>query len=92
MKTADEMVDGIALAVRPPRGIAIVLTECPGSKPNWAAATGIMDPERTGAFTAKVAALRVSDVIDWSRCEQIEGVHAIWVRLNEARFQPASPC
>ena len=61
------MVDEIALAVRPPRGIAIVLTERPYKTQNWLAATGVMDLDRTNKFSATVAALRKSDpVIDWS--------------------------
>jgi hypothetical protein len=74
MKTADAVVDDIALAVRPPRGVAIVLTERPDGTPNWIAAAGIMDAGRTGLFTAEVAALRISDpVVDWSACEQVDG-------------------
>jgi hypothetical protein len=74
MKTANEMVDTIALTVQPPRGTAIVLTERLGSIPNWIAATAPMDDQRTGSFTAKIAAMRTSDpVIDWSDCEEADG-------------------
>jgi hypothetical protein len=49
----------IILAVQPPRGVAIALTERSAS-PNWIAGAGIMDAERT-------AKLRKSDpAIDWS--------------------------
>jgi len=74
MKTADQIVDTIALAAQPPRGVAIALTERPGSTPNWIAAAGPMDAQRTGMFTAKIAALRISDpLVDWSACEQMDG-------------------
>jgi hypothetical protein len=74
MKTPNQVVDAIALAVQPPRGVAIVLTERPDSVPNWVPAAGPMDAARTDKFTAKVAALRKSDpVIDWSDCEEMDG-------------------
>jgi hypothetical protein len=43
LKTANELVMEIGVAVQPPRGVAIVLTEEPGALPNWVAAAGIMD-------------------------------------------------
>jgi hypothetical protein len=74
MKTANQIVDRIARAVQPPRGTAIVLTERPGSNPNWIAATGPMDAARTGTFTAEIAALRTSNpIVDWSDCEEMDG-------------------
>jgi hypothetical protein len=38
VKTAKELIREIGLAVQPPQGIAIVLTEQPGELPNWVAA------------------------------------------------------
>jgi hypothetical protein len=57
LKTANELVMEIGVAVQPPRGVAFVLlrahrlrhplgellTEEPGALPNWVAAAGIMD-------------------------------------------------
>ena len=38
MKTAKELVREMGLAVQPPQGVAIVVTEEPGALPNWVAA------------------------------------------------------
>ena len=43
MKTAKELVREMGLAVQPPLGVAIVVTEEPGALPNWVAAAGIME-------------------------------------------------
>jgi hypothetical protein len=74
LKTADEIVDEIALAVRPPCRIAIVLTESPGDAPNWMPAASPMDLAQTQAFAAKVVALRESDPqVDWSSATERHG-------------------
>jgi hypothetical protein len=67
LKTADKLVKEIGLAVQPPRHVAIVLTEDPGSQPNWVADAGIMDSALTDKFSQKVAELRNTDpFVDWS--------------------------
>ena len=57
MKTAKELVREIGLAVQPPQGVAIVLTEQPGALPNWVAVAGIMETSLTVKFSDKVAEL-----------------------------------
>ena len=67
MKTANQVVDEIALTVMPPQGVAIVLTECLDEKPNWEANAGPMELAQTDRFMTKVAALQKSDPdVDWS--------------------------
>jgi hypothetical protein len=67
LKTANQLVREIGLAVQPPQGVAIVLTEEPGSQPNWVAAAGIMESALTDKFSQKVAELRNTDpLVDWS--------------------------
>jgi hypothetical protein len=62
MKTAHQLVDEIALEVRPPKGVAIELHERSGSPNRVAGAVALADK-----FSAKIAALRKSDpIIDWS--------------------------
>ena len=74
MKAANQIVDEIALAVRPPRGVAIVLTERPGETPNWAATAGFMDLVRNEKFITKVTALRKTNPdVDWSAAAQWTG-------------------
>jgi hypothetical protein len=58
LKTAQELVNEIGLSVQPPRGIALVLTEEPGTQPNWVAAAGPMENALTDKFSEKVAELR----------------------------------
>ena len=71
MKTAKELVNEIGLSVQPPRGVAIVLTEEPGSKPNWVAAAGIMEAALTDKFSQKVAELRRTDpLVDWAEVDK----------------------
>ena len=53
LKTAKELVKEIGLAVQPPEGAAIVLTEHPGALPNWVAAAGIMEAALTDKFSGK---------------------------------------
>jgi hypothetical protein len=67
LKTASQLVREIGSAVQPPEGVAIVLTEEPGSQPNWVAAAGIMEVALTDKFSQKVVELRKTDpLIDWS--------------------------
>ena len=67
MKTSEELIKEIVLAVKPPRGTHIEIVERSDAKQNWVAAGGPMDPERTHRFWATVAALDKSDpLIDWS--------------------------
>jgi hypothetical protein len=67
MKTAKQLVREIGLAVQPPQGVAFVLTEEPGSQPNWVAAASIMETALTDKFSRKVAELRKTDpLVDWS--------------------------
>lgn len=74
LKAANQIVDEIALAVRPPRGVAIVLTERPGETPNWAATAGFMDLVRNEKFVTKVTALRKTNPdVDWSAAAQWTG-------------------
>jgi hypothetical protein len=71
LKTAKELVREIGLAVQPPEGAAIVLTEHPGALPNWVAAAGIMEAALTDKFSEKVAELRKTDPnVDWSEVEK----------------------
>jgi hypothetical protein len=61
----------IGLAVRPPQGVAIVLTEDPGTLPNWVAAVGSMEAALTHKFSEKVAELRDMDpLVDWSEVDR----------------------
>jgi hypothetical protein len=74
LKTAKELVREIGLAVQPPRGIAIVLTEQPGAVPNWVAAAGIMEAALTVKFSDKVAELMNTDPnVDWGDMDQGAG-------------------
>lgn len=74
MKSAIEVVEEIGLAVRPPRGISIVLREYPDDTPNWIAATGDKDLAGTDAFMKKVPELRKSNpIIDWSSATERTG-------------------
>ena len=86
MRTANELVNEIALDVRPPRGVAIVLTENPGSLPNWVAAAGTMDPMRADKFAVKVAELRNTDpIVDWGPTSESAGeVRRVAKFLSEA--------
>ena len=61
MKTAKELVREIGLAVQPPQGVAIVLTEQPDGLPNWVAAAGIMETALTHKFSEKILELRKTD-------------------------------
>jgi hypothetical protein len=71
VKTAKELVREIGLAVQPPEGVAIVLTEDPGALPNWVAVAGIMEAALTDKFSEKVAELRKTDPnADWSEVDK----------------------
>ena len=71
MKTAKELVRDIGLAVRPPVGVAIVLTEDPGALPNWVAGAGIMEAALTDKFSEKVAELRKTNPnVDWDEVDK----------------------
>ena len=64
--TADQLLDDLVLYVRPPRAVAIRLTERPGD-PNWVASAGVMTLVQVERFHTKVAALRKQNaVVDWS--------------------------
>ena len=66
VKTAKELVREVGLAVRPPQGVAIVLTEHPGDEPNWVAAASVMEAALSEKFSKKVAELRKTDpLVDW---------------------------
>jgi hypothetical protein len=70
VKTAKEIVREIGLAVQPPQGIAIVLTEQPGAVHNWVAAAGIMEHALTVKFSDKVPELMNTDPnVDWGEPE-----------------------
>jgi hypothetical protein len=74
VKTAKELVRKIGLAVQPPQGVAIVLTEQPGALPNWVAAAGIMEVALTVKFSEKVAELMNTDPnVDWGEMDQGPG-------------------
>jgi hypothetical protein len=74
VKTAKELVREIGLAVQPPRGVAIVLTEQPGVLPNWVAAAGIMEAALTVKFSEKVAELmNIDPNVDWGEMDQVPG-------------------
>jgi hypothetical protein len=74
LKTAKELVREIGLAVQPPQGVAIVLTEQPGALPNWVAAAGIMEVALTVKFSEKVAELMNTDPnVDWGEMDQGPG-------------------
>jgi hypothetical protein len=74
VKTAKELVREIGLAVQPPQGVAILLTEQPGALPNWVAAAGIMEPALAVKFSEKVAELMNTDPnVDWSEMNQGPG-------------------
>jgi hypothetical protein len=66
MKTAQQVLEEIALTVCPPPGVTIEITECPGDEPNWAAAATPMSISKSHEFAAKVFALRrISRLVDW---------------------------
>jgi hypothetical protein len=70
LKTAKELVREIGLAVQPPHGVAIVLTEQPGALPNWVAAAAVMEAALTVKFSDKVAELMNTDPnVDWGEPE-----------------------
>ena len=72
MKTADQIVDEIVLAVMPLNG-AVVLMEFPGVVPNWVVA-GAIGPTQADGHASKVDALRKSDPqIDWSAISERDG-------------------
>jgi hypothetical protein len=74
LKTAKELVREIGLAVQPPQGVAIVLTEDPRETPNWVAAAGIMKAAFTVKFSEKVAELMNTDPnVDWGEMDQGPG-------------------
>jgi hypothetical protein len=74
VKTAKEIVREIGLAVQPPQGIAIVLTEQPGALPNWVAAAAVMEAALTVKFSDKVAELMNTDPnVDWGDVDQGPG-------------------
>jgi hypothetical protein len=67
LRTANALVRELGSAVRPPKGIAIVLTEEPGAQPNWVAAAGMMETALTDRFSEKVTELRKTDpLVDWT--------------------------
>jgi hypothetical protein len=71
LKTAQELVNEIGLSVQPPRGVAIVLTEEPGTQPNWVAAAGPMESALTDKFSEKVVELRKTDpLVDWGEVDK----------------------
>jgi hypothetical protein len=71
LKTANELVREIGLALQSPKGIAIVLTEDPGALPNWVAAAGIMEAALTDRFSEKIAELRKTDpLVNWSKVDK----------------------
>ena len=68
MRTARQLVQDLGSTVRPPQGVAIVLTEEPGGQPNWVAAASPMDTADTEKFSETVAKLRRTDpLVDWAR-------------------------
>jgi hypothetical protein len=74
LKTAKQLVREIGLAVEPPHGVAIVLTEQPGSEPNWVAAASVMEAALTVTFSDKVAELMNTDPnVDWGDLDQGPG-------------------
>jgi hypothetical protein len=86
VKTAKELVREIGLAVQPPEGVAIVLTEDPGALPNWVAAAGIMEPSLTVRFSDKVAELRNTNPnVDWGDMDQGPGEFRRVVKFSSER-------
>jgi hypothetical protein len=87
VKTAKELIREIGLAVQPPQGVAIVLTEQPGALPNWLAAAEIMELAFTYKLSAKVAELRKTDpLVDWSEVHKRPSeAHRIVKFLSKAR-------
>jgi hypothetical protein len=74
LKTAKELVREIGVAVQPPPGVAIVLTEQRGSEPNWVAAASVMEAALTVKFSDKVAELMNADPnVDWDDMDQGPG-------------------
>jgi hypothetical protein len=73
LKTAQELVNEIGLSVQPPRGIALVLTEEPGTQPNWVVAAGPMESALTDKFSEKVVELRKTDpLVEWGEVDKGE--------------------
>jgi hypothetical protein len=71
LKTANQLVREIGLAVQPPQGVAIVLTEHPRDEPNWVAAASAMEAALSERFFKKVAELRETDpLVDWDGVER----------------------
>jgi hypothetical protein len=85
LKTAKQLVREIGLAVQPPQGGAIVLTEEPGSQPNWVAAATVMEAAPSERFSKKVAELRKTDpLVDWSEVDK-QTEHRRVVKFSAAR-------
>jgi len=67
----------LGLAVQPPQGVPIVLTEEPGSRPNWVAAAGPMETALISKFAQKVIELRKTNpLIDWKGVDCKGGAEA----------------
>ena len=67
MKTVEQLLDEILLAVQPPRSVAVVLTEMPDEKPNWSAAIGKTSKDVTAKYLDTIIPLRRLDaIVDWS--------------------------
>jgi hypothetical protein len=87
MKRAEAMLEELVRHVRPPRGCAIVLTECKSTEatdPNWVAATGNMELQKLIRYSEKIAEWRWTDPqIDWSGVKILAGHRRVALWLSD---------
>lgn len=77
LKSAEELLEDLLQAVRPPKGVAIVLRE---RKPtdqldaNWVVATGNLPPDAMTKYSSAVIEMRRQNPrIDWDDVTEREG-------------------
>jgi hypothetical protein len=65
MKSAQTILNELVSHVQPPVGCAIDLSELLG-KPNWIAASGILEGPPLLRYNKKILELREAELVDWS--------------------------
>jgi hypothetical protein len=87
MKSAETLLEELIYHVRPPRGVAVAITEWTSthpSEPNWVAATGLMSAAKHEMFSAKVHELKRTDPdVDWSGVTAFVGPRRLALWLSE---------
>jgi hypothetical protein len=73
MKSAQTILNELVSHVQPPVGCAIVLSESLG-KPNWIAASGILEGPPLLSYNKKIIELREAEpIVDWSGMKILAG-------------------